>query len=239
MLANSSTVTHLAIIPDGNRRWAKQNGLLAIQGHKKGFDIVEPVVRRAFDLGVRYISVWAFSTENWKRSEEEVSYLMDIYTSLINDNGRRLGEEGFRFVVSGQRRQLPEKLIKAIEEIEANTKDNIKGTVNLCLNYGGHQELIDAANKALRTFRSGGGGGVGEFNEEVFRQNLYQELPDIDLIIRTSGEKRLSGFMPWLGSYSELVFFDKHWPAFLPEDIDSALAEFAKRNRTIGGDSKS
>lgn len=218
---------HLGVIPDGNRRWAREKGLPSLKGHEKGFSVIHDLVKRSFELGVEVFSIWGFSTENWNRTKEEVGYLMKMFTKYVAKEGERLHQENIRFVMSGSRKELPKDLVTEIERIEGLTKENSKGTVNLCLNYGGKREILDAVEELVKS-----GKEVTADNLESF---FYQDLPPVDLIIRTSGEQRLSGFQSWRGEYSELLFPDKHFPDMTPEDIEDALNEFNKRQRRFGG----
>jgi len=227
-MPDQKNLKHLGIIPDGNRRWAKSHGLSSLKGHEKGSDIIEPICQQAFELGVETVSIWVFSTENWNRAVEEVSYLMGMFNKLLKTESVKLHKKDIRLLVSGSRERLSADLVRAIEEAENLTKGNSKGTINLCLNYGGQQEIIDAVNKLMASCKS-------KITKEDVTENLYHKLPPVDLIIRTSGEQRLSGFMSWSGGYSELYFVDKHWPDFLPQDIVRAVEEFNNKQRRFGG----
>jgi len=226
---NKKIPGHVGIIPDGNRRWAKSHGLQAIQGHERGFRQVKEIADKAFDLGVEVLSIWGFSTENWDRNQVEIDYLMSKFVQLIKEESVKLNEKNIKLIVSGRRDRLPIDLVKAIETAETLTVSNSAGTVNLCLDYGGRQELLETVNKLLKQKKS-------EVTFEDIVTNLYHQLPDLDLIIRTSGEQRLSGFMPWQGVYSELLFIDKHWPEFGPDDLAAAVLEYGRRERRFGGD---
>ncbi len=219
---------HIGIIPDGNRRWAKAKGLPGIKGHEQGFKIFPDIAEAAFDAGVKVFSAWGFSTENWSRAEEEVSYLMDLFVYYLANEAKDLHAKNIKLLISGSRAELSDKLNAAIDEAEKLTASNSRGVINICLNYGGRQELVDAVNNLMKE-------GKTAVTAEDLSQHLYHDLPDVDLIIRTAGERRLSGFMPWQGVYSELYFSDKFWPDFTPEDLRLALEDFAKRKRTFGG----
>lgn len=219
--------THVGFILDGNRRWAKANGLPQLEGHKKGYDNLKVIAEAAFDRGIPYVSAYIFSTENWNRAKEEVSYLMDLALIVFRRDMDELLQKGFRIKWLGIPDNLSKRHLKAIAESEERSKNNTRGTIGLCFNYGGKREIVDAANKAIEE---------GELTEETLTKHLYApDMPAIDLIIRTSGEQRLSNFMLWRAAYSELLFVDKHWPAFTEEDLDKALAEYANRNRRFGG----
>lgn len=223
-----SVPRHIGIIPDGNRRWAKAKGLPSLKGHEAGFKAFEPVAEAAFDAGVEVFSAWGFSTENWNRTADEVSYLMDLFIHYLGQEAASLHSKNIKLLVSGSRAELSDKLVEAIEQAEQLTAGNSRGVINICLNYGGRQELVDAVNHLIQE-------GKTAVTADDLSQNLYHQLPDLDLIIRTSGERRLSGFMPWQGIYSELYFSDKLWPDFSPDDLRAALQDFANRKRTFGG----
>ncbi|MFH0874161.1 MAG: polyprenyl diphosphate synthase [Candidatus Komeilibacteria bacterium] len=219
---------HIGIIPDGNRRWAKAKGLPALKGHEAGFKAFQPVAEAAFDAGVKVLSAWGFSTENWHRAAEEVSYLMDFFVRYLNQEAEGLNKKNIKLLISGSRTELSTELVQAIEQAEQLTAGNSRGVINICLNYGGRKELVDAVNQLIKE-------GKTNISAEDLSQHLYHQLPDLDLIIRTAGERRLSGFMPWQGIYSELYFSDKFWPDFSPADLRLALEDFANRKRTFGG----
>ena len=228
MSTTTNIPRHIGIIPDGNRRWAKAKGLPSLKGHEAGFKAFEPVAEAAFDAGVEVFSAWGFSTENWNRTADEVSYLMDLFIHYLGQEAASLHSKNIKLLVSGSRAELSDKLVEAIEQAEQLTASNSRGVINICLNYGGRQELVDAVNHLIQE-------GKTAVTSDDLSQNLYHQLPDLDLIIRTAGERRLSGFMPWQGIYSELYFSDKLWPDFTPEDLRAALDDFTNRKRTFGG----
>lgn len=218
---------HLGIIPDGNRRWAKNHQRPTLEGHRKGLEVAKQICLAALDRGVEYFTMYAFSTENWSRTREEVGYLMKLFENLLVNELDELHTKGVRFRLIGSREGLPKSLTKAIDAAENRTAGNTRGTMALCLNYGGEQELADAASALA--------GQQGPFSPEQLRAHLYApEIPDLDLIIRTSGEERTSGFMLARSAYAELEFVDKNWPEFTVEDLDIALAEYARRQRRFG-----
>jgi len=228
------SINHLAIILDGNRRWARGQGLPTIQGHRRGYDRVKEVGDWCLARGIKYLTVYAFSTENWKRSKEEVDYLMELLHRALTKEVDYYMERNIRLRVIGRRRELSDKLIQAIDNAEEQTKDNTAGQVNLCINYGGRAEIIEGVQKLIDA-----GVDSEQVTEELFANQLWTaELPDPELIIRTSGEHRLSGFLTWSGVYSELLFIDKHWPDFSEQDLDQAIEWFTNRSRRFGGDSK-
>lgn len=220
--ASVAVPNHIGIIPDGNRRWAKEHGKTSLEGHKLGLDVAKDICLAALDRGVQYFTMYAFSTENWNRTQEEVGYLMKLFENLLVKELDELHRKGVRFRLVGSREGLPKSLVKAIDQAEAKTAANIRGTMALCLNYGGEQELSEAASAMAKE-----GGSLRDY--------LYApEIPDLDLIIRTSGEERTSGFMLARSAYAELYFMDKNWPDFSVADLDTAIAEFSRRQRRFG-----
>lgn len=225
---------HIGFILDGNRRWAKANGLHSFKGHKKGYENLKTIAEAAINRGVKYISAYIFSTENWNRSKEEVSYLMDLALQVATSELEKVHEKNIKVIFLSEKTNLSPKLIKSIEKAEEKTAGNTKGTLALCFNYGGRQEIVSSVKQIIKD-----GIKPEDINNETIAANLYHpELPDADLIIRTSGEQRLSNFMLWRSAYSELYFTKKHWPEFSEDDLDEALLEFAKRERRFGGDGK-
>ena len=226
--------THIGIIMDGNRRWAKSLGKPAGFGHKAGAKTLENLVRYANTIGLKYITVYAFSTENWKRAEEEVGGLMLLLQNYLSDYSKRADTENIRIKVLGDITKLPEGTQKSIKECLERTKNNTGITFSIALNYGGRAEIIEATKKIAIKIKEGKI-TEDEITEELISQNLYTEdIPDPDLIIRTSGEQRLSGFLAWQSTYSELYFVQKNWPDFSERDLDEAIAEFNRRTRKFG-----
>ena len=224
---------HLGIIMDGNRRWAHARGLPALQGHAQGYQKVKQVCQWCLDRGIKYLTVWAFSTENWKRSKREVSYLMRMMEMALTRDIREFHQKGVKLQVIGSRKGLSRSLIKAINQAEDLTRSNIKGVFNVAFNYGGQSEIIDGVKQMLKDRVD-----PKKVDNKLFFSYLYtQGLPDLDFIIRTSGELRLSGFLLWLSTYAELYFSKLYWPAFSEKELDNALAEFAQRERRFGGSS--
>jgi undecaprenyl diphosphate synthase len=215
---------YVAIITDGNGRWAKQRGLPVVEGHRAGADTVKARLRDAVDLGVHELTVYSFSTENWSRSPNEVEGLMAMFAERIDGETPELHEEGVRMRFIGRREGVPPGLVERMEWAEHKTRDNSRVTLFVAFNYGGRAEIVDAArNFTGRT-------------EEEFRRHLYApEMHDPDLIIRTSGELRLSNYLMWQSAYSELVFRDELWPDFSREAFEASLAEFEARRRRFGG----
>ena len=225
---------HIAIIMDGNRRWARAQGKPASFGHKAGAKTLEKIVRYANKIGLEYITVYAFSTENWKRAEEEVNALMMLLQSYLDDYSKRADSENIKVKVLGDITALSQGMQKSIIKCMERTKNNTGVTFNIALNYGGRDEIVKAVqniatqvkNKQLK---------IEEINEETISDNLYTiGQPDPDLVIRTSGEQRLSNFLPWQVIYSEFLFIDKNWPEFTEQDLDNAIIEYQKRTRKFG-----
>lgn len=222
--------THVGFILDGNRRWAKEQGLPTLEGHQQGSEVFKEIALHAFERGVQYVSGFVFSSENWKRTEEEVGYLMGLVTKAVENYLDTFHKEGVRIVILGRRDGLRNKVLKAIQKAEEATKDNTKGTLALCFNYGGQDELVDAVKQIVES-----GVDSSDITPEFIQKNLYApEVPPIDLMIRTSGEQRTSGFMLWRAAYAELYFCNKYWPSFTIEDLDGALDCYGARERRFG-----
>ena len=219
---------HIGIIMDGNRRWAKEKKKKTIEGHLAGANRIISLAKYIFDKGVKYLSIYAFSTENFNRSAEEVSYLMGLIIKFFNERVNELHDYNIKIVVSGLRDNLSKDVLKCIDNVVELTKNNTDGVLNVCLNYGGRREIVDAVNKIIAS-------GKKNITEEEFKGYLYTDLPDIDLMIRTSGELRISNFMLWQLSYAELYFPKCYFPDFLEEEYDKALVEYTKRDRRFGG----
>lgn len=225
-----SIPVHLGLILDGNRRWAKDQGKPTYDGHKAGYENLKVIGKSAIKRGVKYVSAFVFSTENWKRSAEEVDYLMKLLLWVAKNEVNELHKENIRIRFLGEKDRLSKDIINAIAKAEEKTKDNTAGTLALCLNYGGQQEIVHAVNEIMAENNDH---SVVTAND--IEQHLYApDIPPVDLLIRTSGEQRISNFMLWRAAYSELLFVDKHWPAFSEHDLELALAEFARRQRRFG-----
>lgn len=221
---------HIAIIVDGNRRWARERGLPTLAGHKKGAERVGEIVKYAQELGVKIITIYAFSTENWKRQKEEVSYLMGLFDDYARSKIDEARDLGIQVRILGDIHELPNSLQKALSQLMEATRNNEKLIFNIAINYGGRDELVRAFRKLLLANVP-----AADLSEELISNNLDTAgLPDPDLIIRTSGEQRLSNFLPWQGTYSELYFPQVYWPDFDKEQFDIALEEFRKRQRRMG-----
>jgi len=220
--------SHIAIIMDGNGRWAKSKMLPRAMGHKEGAKTLDKILNYCAEIGVKYLTVYAFSTENWKRPEKEVNALMKLFSDYMRKERKKRMENGIRFMVSGRREGVNPKLIEEIHELETLTKDNKRTTLNIAFNYGGRAEIVDAVNKALAE-------GKKEIKEEEFSKYLYSDIPDPELLIRTSGEIRISNFLLWQIAYSEIYITDLYWPDFTERELDKAISSFGKRDRKFGG----
>lgn len=225
---------HIAIIMDGNRRWAKNKGLPISLGHKEGAKTLEKIVRYANKIGIKYITVYAFSTENWKRTEEEVSALMNLFQSYLDDYSKRADSENIKVKIIGNKKGLSEKMKKSIEKCMERTKQNTGITFNIALNYGGRDEIVNAVKSIAEKIEQKEI-SINEITEQTISDNLYtKNQPDPDILIRTSGELRLSNFLPWQLVYTEFIFVEKNWPDFNEEDLDNAIKIYQKRNRKFG-----
>ncbi len=222
---------HLGIILDGNRRWARAKGLSTIEGHRRGFFQVKKIARHAYKRGIKILTVYAFSTENWQRSKEEVNYLMRLFKLFVNKELTELIESGIKINFFGRIEDFDKKMQKDIERAQAKSKAGQAGVFNVCLSYGGRDEIVRAVKKIAKQQIP-----AEKINEQLIADNLDSAgLPDPDMIIRTSGEQRLSGFLTWQSVYSELYFPSKHWPDFDTKDLDEAITQYQKRNRRFGG----
>lgn len=234
MEENQNMPKHIAIIMDGNRRWAKNRMLPIKLGHKQGAETLKKVVRYANSIGLEYITVYAFSTENWKRSEEEVTALMSLLETYLEDFSKEADTENIVIRVLGDLTALSSSLQECIQKTIERTKNNTGTVFNIALNYGGRNEIVNAIQNISKEVLEGKI-KLEDINEEVVSNHLYtKNIPDPDLLIRTSGELRLSGFLPWQSVYSEFIFLDKLWPDFTPEDLSDAIEVFKKRNRKFG-----
>lgn len=231
--SNLKVPNHVAIILDGNGRWAKERGLTRSMGHDAGFTNLKNISKYILSKGIKVLSVYAFSTENFKRSKDEVDYLMNIFTSKFKSCIKDFNKENIKVIFSGRDKPLPNKVLKAMKELEEATKDNTKGILNICLNYGGRSELVDTCKKISRMVANKEI-DVDDIDEELISRNLYNDLPDVDLMIRTSGELRLSNFMLWQNSYAEFYFPKTYFPDFDEEEFDKAIIEYTKRDRRFG-----
>ncbi|MBR2240569.1 MAG: isoprenyl transferase [Clostridia bacterium] len=226
---------HIAIIMDGNRRWAREKGIDTKEGHKAGAENLEKIAYYCNDLGVKYLTVYAFSTENWKRSKEEVSALMILLKNYLKKFSKNANKENVRIKILGNISNLEEGLKKSINEAVERTKDCTGLTLNVAFNYGGRDEITNAAKQIAKKVAEKEI-SLDDINESMFQQYLYTKgEPDPDLLIRPGGELRISNFLPWQLVYSEFYFTDKYWPDFSSEDLLKAIEVFNKRNRKFGG----
>ncbi len=219
---------HLGVIIDGNRRWARKRGLPTLQGHKKGLERLKSLVRWAKERGVKILTVYIFSTENWDRSEKEVNYLMNLFRKVFEDSSQLAEDESVRVKIVGEEEMAPKDIRKKIKKIKKETKDNKEMTVNLAFSYGGRKEIVHAVKKIVKK-----GIKLENIDEKLISNNLY--IPDnLDFIIRTGMEKRISNFLVWQLAYAEFYFLDKYWPAFTEKDLDEALEDYSNRQRRFG-----
>lgn len=223
---------HVGLIMDGNRRWAKERNLPSFEGHLIGYEKMKSAPAWFFPRGVKILSFFAFSTENWRRQPAEVNYLMKLLENAVEANLRELAKtNSYKILISGRLEELPGDLPAKCLKIIQETKTNSRGIINLCLNYGGRAEIVDAVRKMIKNKV-----GLEQAHEGMIKKYLYQpDLPDPDIIARTSGEQRLSGFLTWQSVYSELFFMKKYWPDFEESDAEVILREYADRKRKFGG----
>lgn len=230
--SNLKIPNHVAIIVDGNGRWAKERGLSRSKGHDAGFKRLKEITSYAFKKGIKVVSVYVFSTENFKRSKEEVDHLMNLFVKGFK-NDKFYQKENIKVVFSGREKPLTDEVLNAMSIITEETKDNTFGILNVCLNYGGRSEILDATKKIAKEVLENRI-DLDSIEEEVFSNYLYQKLPDVDLMIRTSGELRLSNFLLWQNSYAEFYFPKTYFPDFSEEEFDKAIIEYTKRDRRYG-----
>ncbi len=231
-MASSVIPNHIAIIPDGNRRWAKQHNLPTFAGHRRGFNVAVKISKKIRSLGVHTLTFWAFSTENWNRTPQEVSYLMKMYETLIEKNLKEALKEKIRIIHLGRKDRISKKLLEKIQDSEEKTKSFKNYILNIALDYGGQDEVIRAIHKASKQNVDLNNLTIEQFNN--FLDTANQPYPNPDLIIRTSGEQRTSGLMVWQAAYAEYVFLNKHFPDLADEDIEKAITEYSQRQRRFG-----
>lgn len=225
---------HIAIIMDGNRRWARSNGVEVKEGHKKGAETLQKIAIYCNEIGIKYLTVYAFSTENWKRAEDEVNALMFLLQSYIEDYSKRADSENIKVQFLGDISAFSPKMQKGIIDCTNRTKNNTGITFNIALNYGGRAEIVKAVKEIVQEVNNNQL-ELKDINEELISNKLYTAgQPDPDLLIRTSGEIRLSNFLPWQLVYSEFLFVEKNWPDFNEEDLDKAIEVYQKRTRKYG-----
>ena len=226
LVRNENTPRHVGLITDGNRRWARENGLPKFEGHRRGFDAVKKIAQAAQKKGIEIFTFWCFSTENWSRSADEVAYLMDLFEEALGEF-EKIAENNAKVRVVGQKWRFRPSIQKKIEEVEKATAANKGMTINMGMSYGGRDEIIEGIKKIVEK-----GIKPADITEKTVSENLW--LPDIDLIIRTGGEQRLSGFLTWQSVYAELFFVKKYLPDFTPEDFEGILKEYSMRQRRFG-----
>ncbi|OFL80014.1 polyprenyl diphosphate synthase [Fusobacterium varium] len=213
---------------DGNGRWAEKRGLPRTFGHKEGADALRKIITYAGKIGVKYLTVYAFSTENWKRSKDEIDALMFLFKTYLKNEEKNIMKNNVRFLVSGRKNGVSSSLLEAIKKLEDKSRDNTGLTLNIAFNYGGRAEIIDAVNSILKS-------GADNINEEDFSKYLYNDIPDPELLIRTSGEFRISNFLLWQIAYSEIYITKALWPDFDEKELDKAIQSYNERDRRFGG----
>lgn len=222
--------THLGFILDGNRRWAKRKGLPTLEGHRRGFDSVIDLIENCLAKGIKHVTVFAFSTENWDRSEEEINYLMDLFRKLFEKAQKKFHKMGVCINVAGRLSDFPEDVQQSAIKATMTTQKNKKMYLNVAFSYGGRAEIVDAAKNIIKD-----GVKPADLTEEKFSEYIYEAgQPDPDMIVRTSGEQRLSGFMLWQSAYAELYFTEKCWPEFDEAELDKVIEEYNRRERRFG-----
>jgi len=221
---------HVGYIVDGNRRWAKKHGLPTYEGHLAGYNTLKDIAQATLDQGVEYMSAYIFSTENWKRSADEVKKLMALTLKILKSDLPEFKARNIRLKVAGSHDGVDPKILKAIVKAEAETAHNTGGTLVLCFNYGGQLEILDAVKKIVQA-----GTPAEDITEALIAEHLYApEVPPLDVVVRTSGEQRLSNFMLWRSAYSEFIFLKKNWPDMTKDDVASIMKEYTRRQRRFG-----
>ena len=226
--------THVGIIMDGNGRWAQERGMIRTMGHKRAASTLKDLCIHMADMGIKYVSLYAFSTENFKREIKEVEFLMDLFINTFNKEFGFLKEKKCRVVFSGRKEPLPQSVLDAMDKIMEETSMNSDLVLNICLNYGSHAEIVDMTKKLCEMYKNNEI-NLDDITEDFIQENMYQNLPPLDYVIRTSGELRLSNFMMYQASYAEFYFPKVYFPDFNNEEFDKAIEEFNKRNRRFGG----
>lgn len=224
----SKIPNHIAIIMDGNGRWAEKRGLPRTLGHKEGANALRKIITYVGKIGVKYLTVYAFSTENWKRSKDEVDALMFLFKTYLKNEEKSIMKNNVRFLVSGRKDDVSPSLLEAIKKLEDKSKNNTGLTLNIAFNYGGRAEIVDAVNSILKS-------GIDNLAEEDFSKYLYNNIPDPELLVRTSGELRISNFLLWQIAYSEIYITDALWPDFDEKELDKAIESYNGRDRRFGG----
>ena len=227
-MASINIPNHVAIIPDGNRRWARARGLPTFEGHRRGFNVMKNIAKKAREIGIKILTIWAFSTENWSRSKEEIDYLMDIYESWVDEHLKEALKDQIRIIHLGRKDRIKKSLADKLTDVEQKTKDFNNFYLCIALDYGGKDEIVRAISKIKNNKN------VSEKRFEKFLDTYDLPFPNPDLVIRTSGEYRTSGFMIWQASYAELIILDKHLPDFTAKDFEDCIKTYLKRNRRFG-----
>lgn len=225
---------HVGIIVDGNGRWAKARGLSRSQGHKAGADALDKICKHVNKLGIEVLSLYVFSTENFKRSVDEVNYIMDLFIKRFENDFETYNKLNIKIIFSGRREPLNEKVLEKMDIIREKTKNNTGLVLNFCVNYGGQSEIVDACKKFCNDVLENKT-CINELNEELFYRYLYNDLPPVDLMIRTSGELRLSNFLLYQNAYAEFSFPKTYFPDFTEEEFDKIIDDYGKRDRRFGG----
>lgn len=225
---------HVGIIMDGNGRWATKRGLKRSMGHKAGAENLEKLLNHIYSLGIKYVSIYAFSTENFKREKDEVDYLMNLFVKMFSLKKKIFIKNELKVVFSGRRDNLRKDVLESIEKLEDVTKNFKRGVLNICLNYGGRYEIVDMTKKIASLIKNKEM-DIDTISEELVNKYMYQELPPLDFVIRTSGEQRISNFMLWQASYAEYYFPKVMFPDFNNDEFDKAIVEYQQRHRRFGG----
>jgi undecaprenyl diphosphate synthase len=234
MESNIQSPDHIAVIMDGNARWAKKRLLPASSGHKAGAKAIKNLVKSAAELNVKYLTIYAFSTENWQRPKQEVSYLMTLLQQYLSYDVRELIDNGVKILISGNLSKIDDKIVTQLQDLQEKTKNNDKICLNVAFDYGARQEICDAFKKIIVAIENKEI-SVADVSESLIANNFYQpQVPDPDLLIRTGGDMRISNFLLWQLAYSELYFTEKFWPDFNHEDLLQAITDFNKRQRNYG-----
>lgn len=229
-MPGSTIPNHIGYIVDGNRRWAKKHGIPTYEGHLAGYNAIQDVAKASFDIGIKFVSAYIFSTENWKRSEDEVGKLMGLVLKLLTSDLPIFEKNNIKLKVLGSREKVNDRILMAIGDAEARTANNTAGTLAICFNYGGQLEIVDSVKKIIQS-----GVATDDITTELISENLYApEIPPVDLIVRSSGEQRISNFMLWRAAYSEIMFIEKLWPDMTKDDVTDIIKEYNKRSRRFG-----
>lgn len=227
-------LNHIGFIVDGNRRWARANGVSIYQGHKRGFEVLKDMAYAVQERGIPYTSAFIFSTENWNRTPQEVADLMSLFRKGFKDELNQMIADNFRIIFLGRQNKVPADILDEMRIAEEKSLGNTGTTLALCFNYGGQAEIVDAARHLAADVQAGRA-SLADMDETKFRNYLYHpELPDLDMLVRTSGEQRISGFQLWRSAYTEMMWLDKNWPDITAEDLDAVIAEYNRRHRRFG-----